>query len=464
MGRYPEGSNVGWDTPVDFRITFRLQCSNDCKKVSGVGVDSLELQIKGGGFKKQEEFTGPADTPFVDLPPAGYYDVEVGSDTDDGGDLELSMEFDIHSYNYGSAKFKCVTEGGDPPIWGNIQAFSTPEYAVGQDLNGDGDTSDTVLRYRNLETGEVINTGLLVSPLYREIDIYENIIAFATEGSSVIRYYDITTGSVGNIGIPGRAPSVHKNIIAFVSEGTIHYYDLSTRTLKDTGLRGFFPSVYGDWIAFSLRSSGPFYTIGLYNLRSGTVTNTGVVGQNPSLYGDKIAFETWEYDVQEDLNGDGDMNDRVIRYYDVTTQTVTNTGAVGQFPALYGSRIAFTTAESDVGQDLNSDGKILGNVIRYYDLSTGQVVNTGELGTEPDIYEDTISFYLWESWADADLNGDGDQSDPIVSTYRIALTEAETAARGSGTVPVGTEAGAAGGLSLALLALAGVALGRRLLS
>jgi len=357
-----------------------------------------------------------------------------------------------------------ASEGGDPPIWGNIQAFPTPEYAVGQDLNGDGDTFDTVLRYRNLETGEVINTGLLVSPLYRDIDIYENIIAFATEGSSVIRYYDITTGSVGDIGIPGRAPSVHKNIIAFVSEGTIHYYDLSTRTLKDTGLRGFFPSVYGDWIAFSLRSSGPFYTIGLYNLRSGTVTDTGVVGQNPSLYGDKIAFETWESDVQEDLNGDGDMNDRVIRYYDVTTQTVTNTGAVGQFPALYGSRIAFTTAESDVGQDLNSDGKILGNVIRYYDLSTGQVVNTGELGTEPDIYEDTISFYLWEGWADADLNGDGDQSDPIVSTYQIALTEAETAARGSGTVPVGTEAGAAGGLSLALLALAGVALGRRLLS
>ena len=60
---------------------------------------------------------------------------------------------------------------------------------------------------------------------------------------------------------------------------------------------------------------------------------------------------------------------------------------------------------------------ILGDVIRYYDLNTGQVVNTRRLGTAPDIYEDVISFYTLESWVAMDLNGDGDQSDPIVQVY-----------------------------------------------
>jgi hypothetical protein len=369
---------------------------------------SIHLCTYQGAFCKQRD-DDKEETVLHEL-------THLGGSTDDLNDP-------VNAYNLVRIIYRLVSYleevGGDPPIWGNIQAFPTPEYALGRDLNGDGDTFDTVLRYRNLKTGEVINTGLLVSPLYRDIDIYENIIAFAEEGSSAIRYYDITTGSVGDIGIPGRVPSVHKNIIAFVSAGTLHYYDLSTRTLKDTGLRGFSPSVYGDWIAFSLRSSGPFYTIGLYNLRSGTVTDTGVVGQNPSLYGDKIAFETWESDAQEDLNGDGDMNDRVIRYYDVTTQTVINTEAVGQFPALYKDRIAFETKEEAVAQDLNGDGMIRGSVIRYYDLATGQLVNTKELGTEPDIYEDIISFYLWEIWADIDLNGDEDLGDPIVHIYRI---------------------------------------------
>ncbi len=58
-------------------------------------------------------------------------------------------------------------------------------------------------------------------------------------------------------------------------------------------------------------------------------------------------------------------------------------------------------------------------MIRYYDLTLGQVFNTGRLGVEPDIYGDVISFWYFEPWEHRDLNGDGDQSDPVVQIYRI---------------------------------------------
>lgn len=308
------------------------------------------------------------------------------------------------------------TTGGDPPIYGNITAFPTPERSVGQDLNGDGDTNDTVLRYMNLETGEVVNTGLIASGTHHAMDIYENVIVFVGGGSR-IRYYDINTGTVGDTGVTGSRPSIYGNIIAFASSGTIRYFDLGTQTLVDTEVPGNSPAIYQNLIAFhapSPQSTTGTVTLWTCDLRTGTTIDTGIIGEDATLYENLVAFQTRESLVVEDLNGDGDIHDWVIRYYDLANQTVTNTGAIGRYPALHGSRIAFATRERAVNQDLNGDGKILGNVIRYYDLETGQVVNTHKLGTEPDIYDGTISFYLWENWAAQDLNGDGDQSDPIV--------------------------------------------------
>lgn len=63
----------------------------------------------------------------------------------------------------------------------------------------------------------------------------------------------------------------------------------------------------------------------------------------------------------------------------------------------------------------------MGNTICYYNLKTNSMVNTRKLGTQPGIYNDTITFYLWEQWTGQDLNGDGDMSDPIVDTYQIAV-------------------------------------------
>lgn len=308
--------------------------------------------------------------------------------------------------------------------------FPTPERFLGSDLNGDHDTNDTVLRYQNLETGEVVNTGLIASTAHHSMDIYENIIAFVGENSSIY-YCDINTGVVGDTGTPGSHPSIYGSIITFFSHKTIHYFDLSTRALVDTKIKGYTPVIYQDFIVFTAFS--PKLTIWTYNLCTGAVADTGATGKNPTNYENIIAFETPEVLVAKDLNGDGDTNDLVIRYYDLETQKITNTGAVGKYPAVYGDRIAFATREWDVTQDLNGDGKILGDVIRYYHLKTCQMVNTRQLGTEPDVYDDTITFYLLERWTGRDLSNDGDKTDAVVDTYQISVTRMVMA--GSEIVP-----------------------------
>lgn len=298
----------------------------------------------------------------------------------------------------------------DPPLYVNIVI---PEF---DDSDFNDSTSNPIPRNWSLITGE----GDTDSASNTHIDIYENIIAFVGEDSRIC-YYDIKTGTLGETGATGVHPSIYGNIIVFLSESTIHYFDLGTQTLVDTNISGVTPAIYQDLIAFCIPSLPS--TIWIYDLRTGTAVDTGIIGIEPAVYGTVVAFVTPEVLVAEDLNSDGDIDDWVICYYDIKTQTITNTGAVGRYPALYGDRIAFATSEADISQDLNGDGKILGNVIRYYNLKTGHVVNTWKLGNKPDIYGDIVTFYVWEHWAGKDFNNDGDFNDPIVDIHETIVTK-----------------------------------------
>ena len=317
--------------------------------------------------------------------------------------------------------------GADPPIYGDIVVFPTPELSWGlgpdRDFNRDRDTRDCVLRYKNLKTGMVVNTGLIVSCRAYDIDIYENIIVFVGQNGE-IRYYDIASGAVKDLGIRGLHPTIYKEIIAFSSGGEILYYDLKKETLTATGVWGKNPVVYGDIIAYAAGSPS---TICYYNIRTGEAVDTAILGETPALYEGIIAFATEEGLIGEDLNHDGDLRDKVIRYYNLKTDQVYNTGASGETPAIYGRHIAFVTRERSAGKDLNGDGDLRDWVIRYYDIKADRVYNTARLGVEPDIYENIISFWVFEPLAQLDINGDGDRSDPIVQTYRITTAGMEQA-------------------------------------
>lgn len=314
------------------------------------------------------------------------------------------------------------TVGGDPPIWGDIMVFPTPENALGKDLNGDGDTFDTVLRYKKLSTSELVNTGIPVSGLHRSVDIYEDTIVFVLqesvsttfnvghlreEGSGPIGIYNIRTSQVRLLGVWGSRPTIFENIIS-ISGKTLRYYDLNADKLIDTGIPAQAQAVWKRKIAFHSQKDrkGP-PLICVYDLDTGTVLNTGVAGAWPVIYEHLIAFTTAESWVAQDLNGDGDRLDTIIRIYDLKTQTVFNTAEEGESPAIYGNYIVFSTRGS----------------IRYFDFKSGMAYETGKRGSEPDIYEDIITYYVWENLVGADLSGDGDESDPIVQVHRISAQD-----------------------------------------
>ena len=163
-----------------------------------------------------------------------------------------------------------------------------------------------------------------------------------------------------------------------------------------------------------------FTTPGAASAQAG-VTNTGAVGQELSASGSIIAFHTYERMNGQDLNGDGDTVDFVIRYYDTAMGTVTNTGAVGAAPSASGSLIFFTTAEYGIGQDLNGDGDLYDPVIRHYDTATGTVTNTGVVADwAPSASGSLIAFSTPEYWIGQDLNGDGDTDDYVIRYFTIS--------------------------------------------
>lgn len=307
----------------------------------------------------------------------------------------------------------CGACGGDPPIWGHLMAFPTPERFLGQDLNRDEDLNDTVLRYMNLLTGEVVNTGAIVSGFARAISVYENTIVFVGV-DRLIHYYKIDTGELMNLEVKGYTPHIYDELVVFSENGQIHCYDLRAKAFKSLMLEGYSPTIYENLIVYYAKG-----TIWYYDLVTGLVVNTGIIGVQPYLQGQVIALVLEEVVLNEDLNKDGDKQDKIIGYYDIGSGVLVVTEAIGYLPAICDTIIVFATDELAVGEDLNGDGKIKGSVIRYYDMATGKVVNTGILGTEPAIHKKTITYYVWEDWLGKDLTGDGDMNDPVVCFLRI---------------------------------------------
>jgi len=339
-----------------------------------------------------------------------------------------------------------------------IIAFYTYEGEVGVDLNGDGDQLDDVIRYYNVSSGITTNTtavgyepaigGNIIAFLTDEFRVDEDLNNDTDKDDIVIRYYDIASGTTNNTGEVGYDVAVDNGIITFtVSEEEfgedlnedgniidrfIWYYNVSTGlTFNATTILGAYASKDGNIIAFEtweewdnidLNGDGDTFdsVIRYYNMSTETIVNTTAVGYEPSIDGNIIAFYTEESGV-DDLNGDGDYSDRIIRYYNISSGTITNTAVYGTFPCVKGNIIAFETWEPDFGEDLNGDGSLDDNIIRYYDISTGTTFTTAAVGYYASVDADMIAFNTYESSVDEDLNGDGDKDDRIIRYYHITL-------------------------------------------
>jgi len=153
------------------------------------------------------------------------------------------------------------------------------------------------------------------------------------------------------------------------------------------------------------------------------IVNTKATGRNPVIYGSTIAFETSETDIGKDLNNDGDMTDKVIRYYDIDSGEISNTEIAGKNPSIYAYYLAFETQEADQNTDLNSDDDKNDNIILYYSLRDKKVISTTAEGKDPELFKDFIAFSTPESLMEIDYNNDGDKQDDIIKYYKISTKE-----------------------------------------
>ena len=162
------------------------------------------------------------------------------------------------------------------------------------------------------------------------------------------------------------------------SDNIIQFYDLGTEKIKSTEHEAKDFDLFEDMIAFEDKEM-----IWIYNTKTKDALRTKASGSQLSIYENNIAFVTSENNVDTDLNGDGDKIDNVIRYYDLNTEEIINIRAVGTNPVVLKDYIVFETKEDLVGKDLNNDEDLDDTIIRAYDLNDRKILNTKTEGKNP---------------------------------------------------------------------------------
>jgi hypothetical protein len=206
--------------------------------------------------------------------------------------------------------------------------------------------------------------------------------------------------------------------------------------------------------------------------------------------GGVLAYVVDESDQSRDLNGDGDLTDRVLHLVDPGARRVLGT-ARALFPLehlarpAFGNAFALAVSEAGQGADLDGDGDQVDPVLSVVDARTGLVrdlgievesffgaagvlsvrspfggydqkgrlsvydsvqdrlVTLGRIGDGRVTPGGEIVLFVDETFSSLDLNGDGDRNDTVVNLYdfeRDALTNTGLAVRlSSGSDPVAVQ-------------------------
>lgn len=165
--------------------------------------------------------------------------------------------------------------------------------------------------------------------------------------------------------------------------------------------------------------------------------NHAAAARRADLNGSVVAILTAEADAGADLNGDGDLDDQVLQVFDAATGTFTNTGQAAEDFVLGSSLLAFRTREARQGnQDLNGDGDIEDDVLQVLDLATGEIHSTGQAVTpcaleacDPRlpyrVLRDTVKFLTFEPDQGEDLDGNGFATDLVLQVFNVRRASEE---------------------------------------
>ncbi len=208
------------------------------------------------------------------------------------------------------------------------------------DLNGDGYVDPEICFY-DIATDKVIQTGIEGS----NPTISGDLIAFAATSDPTVEqywlkpkveFYNTATGEITDTGLSGNNPVIDHGVIVFSHLDTTTWanslwtYDIVKKEAKEVIAAPFASRDYsisnGKIVMLANERDGwgdldgdgnetDYYMLVIYDIATGRTINTRVQGCcGPEISGDVVIFDTYENDIQTDLNGDGDMDDCIQRY------------------------------------------------------------------------------------------------------------------------------------------------------
>lgn len=366
----------------------------------------------------------------------GFVIEESDAGVDLNGDGDLSDDV-MHHWNLalGAITNLGLAVVGEVVPSGASILFEVPESGIG-DLNGDGDSIDTVYHALDTNLGVAFNTGLTTA--------IDAVASNGLEAFLVFEFYQ------GNQDLNGDGDTADHVLFLF-DQGLGTLRNLGVAVERDCellghGLQRCAPSVRlgPDRAAFlvsefaqgrqDLNGDGDAvdHVLGIYTSSARSLENLGVAAHDYQLDETLIAFDVREAEHgAADLNGDGDTLDLVAAVRSFETGLTTNlglarTGLAGAFESngyeVANGRVAFKVNETSQGADANDDGDILDNVYHLFDSADGSIANSKRAGKtiSHDFILSATALLMGVSEAESgalDLNSDGDTGDIVIASY-----------------------------------------------
>jgi hypothetical protein len=299
-----------------------------------------------------------------------------------------------------------VMSAADLHLRDDVLAFLVYEPAQKADLNGDGliDQLVFVPHVHDIGTATTQNLGLegrfpalgegFLAFLVRESLQRQDLNGDSDQVDQVAHVYEPASGTLRNLGLDATGFAVGSTLAVFL--------------VRETPGR--------DWNGDGDFSDAVVHT---YDATTATVRNHGLAAVGLMVAGRLAGFLVSEAGEGRDLNGDGDTSDRVLHLYDGDTQATVSVGLYSESLVMSERLAAFTVPEFQQGQtDLNGDGDVLDRVLYVFDRANGSIRT---LGLDPTFSMATagpvVAFRAGEGAQGVDLNDDGDADDFVLHHY-----------------------------------------------
>lgn len=187
------------------------------------------------------------------------------------------------------------TRGAMPSVLGKIISFATAENDVVTDLNEDYDTSDTIIQYYDKSSNTTTSTKAIgTNPALiddriifetREDALDEDLNNDGDTTDTIIRVFDIKTKKITNTKITGTNPFVWKNDVVVTDENEFAVIDLNENAKTPTNVFGNHPVLYNDILLYE-KNEMLYY----YRISTGVEQQLNILGKEPALGDDIITF------------------------------------------------------------------------------------------------------------------------------------------------------------------------------